>query len=315
MEKAKTTEVPMDNLMKTKLADMVMNLGKNRGMNTQELVAIKSALKKNKLDVNEMMGMLMMKKMMGDDGGKKMQPMEMMMMMQMMNSGGSKESEYQKKIENLQKQMVDERKTSELKGELSKLAEKIKDSKGGDFGIKEMMAMWAERDRSNDKWRSENDNLKNQIMMKEVSGAIGSIGEEVKKLKESGVGGLDSIGKAVGTVKKLSEDLGWNKKQEKGKGELAKDLIENTVKALAPAINKGVSAMSSNPGNPGLTPDQTQRIQQIQANRQTQQAPQSMEVPTAESPVEPKKNYYIDDNGHRVYPSLLSLSEDKKRKE
>lgn len=50
VEKAKTTEVPMDNLMKTKLADMVMNLGKSRGMNTQELVAIKSALKKNKLE-------------------------------------------------------------------------------------------------------------------------------------------------------------------------------------------------------------------------------------------------------------------------
>ena len=312
-EETETKEMPMDNLMKQKLADMVMNLGKGRGMNTQEYMAIKNYFKKNKLDINEMMQMMMMKKMMGDDGGKKMNPIEMMMIMQFMNSGSSKESEYQKKIEELQKQMIEERKMSELKGELAKLSDKIKDSKG-DFGIKEWMTLMAERDKKDDKWKSENERLRNEILMKEVSGAIGSLSEEMKKIKEGG-GDIERVGKTVEVIRKLSDDLGFGKeKKDKSGTELAKELVENVTKSLAPAINRGVEALSTK-GNPGLSQQQAQVLQRIQQQRQESQS--NTQPQTNIEPADEEQNInssYKDDAGRTVYPSVFgdNLVPDKK---
>lgn len=299
-EEPKEEKITEDDLLKRKTMEILNRIGSGGGMNTNELAALKELMKKNKFDMGGMMKMMMMSKMFKDDGSSKMSPMEMMMMMQMM--GGSKDSDWQKKFEELESRMREEKKMNELKSEIGKLVETIKSKGGGDgLSLKDYMAMITEREKSNDKWRTETEKLRHEMLQNQIGGAIASVTEEVKKLKEGG-GDLEKMSKTVDLIKKLSEQIGIGQKPPGKTGtELAKELVENVTKSLAPAINRGVEVMAE---RSSASSAQAAALRQLQTARpQVVQRPvQQVEAPSGDQP-------YTDSQGNMVYPSVIDISD------
>jgi len=305
-------EIDYDKKLREIQLSLLDKLGSG-GLNQNDMMAMVSMMQKQEPNTfNELMPMIAMMKMM-NPAPKQDQtaPMFMYFMMENMKKGSG--SEVEKKIEKLE-EMIKQKEDKKMYEEVMKEIRDMQKNKDG-VGVKDILELALNKDKVIEDLKRITNDKDRELLIREFSGQMGTLQEEIKKI--SGGGGTGSIKQVVDTIKAIKGaaiDLGIDKVGQKSKEEVIKDLIENTTKALAPAINRYVEHVATQQN--AMTQAQYNKIQQIQAQRQAQAPPEpanpgpeqgESEAEAPENPAAP----YKDEFGSMIYPDLIQVSDSR----
>jgi len=289
--------------------DMLDKIGSG-GLNQNDLMAVMQMMQKEEPNnFKETMQMAQMMQMMKPQ----QDPMSQMMPLIMMeNMRGDGDSTLNKKIDNIEKQIrenKEEKQYNEVVRELREL--KANMNKGDQFGSKEFLTMLLSKDdKMSEMWRtmSEKDREASQRQI-----------ETIMKFKDSGTGSIGKIGEQIKEIRALTETMGFGAAKEKSNPEIIKDLVGGVAQSLSQSkgFNDALSGLATNLAA-GTSPQvQAQKIQQIQANRQPSNpgapipATPAPVVPVSDNPTpseKPPEAPQTDGFGNLVTPGLIDIS-------
>jgi len=307
-EPPKNEEIDMSKAYKAKQMQVLESVMKGN-MNQNDLAALFTMMQKQEgSGFGDMMPMIMMQKMMQP----KQDPMMLMMLMNSMKGG---DSGVDKKIEHLEG-IIKGKEDKKLYEEVMREIRNIKDTQN-QVGIKDILSIVTKKDQAIDQIKQIANDKDRQVMMEQFKTLVSGL----KNTQSSG--DIGKVKETIGAIKSIYNDLGLEKVGQKSKEEIIGGLVENVAKTVAPAINTYVQKMGTQTqptpqfAQPvHLTPEQSQRLQEIRAQREGNSTPSVNPPPTPGSPTEnnpAEVESFKDDDGNMVYPSLINVAEGRNR--
>jgi hypothetical protein len=317
-------EVNYSQRLKKLQLQMLDKLGSGT-MNQNDLLAIVSMMQKQEPNsFGEMMPMIMAMKMLNPSQKQDTAtPMLIMMMMQGMKKDGG--GEVDRKIERLESMM----KEKEGEKQYNEIARRLEDLK------KEYQEFRRDREKPFDSlallklFSDKDDSARKELLgvvQSQTQGQMQALNDKLGQLSQGG--GIGRFAQEAESFKKIKDIFGPGKGEgHKSREEILAELIGSTATTFLPTVKDyfetlkqgGGLTPAQQPGG-GLTPAQSQRLQQIQAQRQSQaanpanQAPQnpaSSPEPAPEPLQESGQNQESAPQmlfGQPVFPDLVTLS-------
>jgi hypothetical protein len=270
-------------------------------LNQNDVVALMSLTEQNKPSgMQDMLPMMLMKRMMDSPQNQdSTTPIVLWMMMDSMRKPDG-DSELNRKIDALEAKLEKREEDSKFQS----VMEEIKDLKKNkeNFSAKDILEIAGNKDKIIEEIKNIANKQERELLMKDFEVQMGSLVDEVKKL-QGGNASIKGIADQVKSIKEIYSDLGLEKVGQKSKEEVLTNLVENTAKAFAPAVNRYVEVMGLQ--RQQATAEQTARLREIQAQR----TPSNPGLNPESQPAEPET---VD--GHYVFPELVDISDSKKRR-
>lgn len=301
-------EMDINEVVKKQQMQILERLGSG-GLNQNDLMALWGMMGKQEQPntFGEMMPMIMAMKMLNPSP--KQDPMLTMMLLQSMkrDDGGGEVNKKIEKLEEMIKAKEDKKMYEDVMSEIKDLQKNREQ-----VGFKDVLGVLSDKDKIiNDIKLIANDKDR-ELLMTTFQNSIKGLQDEIKNMQGGDIG---RVSQTIKEIKGIYTDLGLEKAGQKSKEEVITDLVRSVSDSLAPGINAYMQRMSEQPQQaPQLTPEQMKKLQEIKAQRAGQQppenpGPQGTENPS-EQPSESKPaESYRDEDGDRVYPDLIQISE------
>ena len=319
-KQAPQEELTPEKKVKDLQMEILDKMGKG-GLNQNDLMAFMTMMQKNEPDsFKEMIMMSQMTKMMKEPQQDSMNQMMPFMMMDMMRGGGDG-SELEKKVDMLQRALEKRDEDNKFNEVMARLKEMEKNKEG--VGIKDILAMAMDKDKTINEIKRLAEGKDKELLINKFEGAIAGLQNNLKSLQG---GNLEGLTGQIKAIKNIYNDLGLKEAGKKSKEEIISDLVQSVSTSLAPTINAYAGKIASQapqgqpvapPQQAPLTPEQLAKLQEIQAQRAAQPGnPGPQEAVDPNPPAEAPDVSYKDEDGDRVYPDLIQVSdsETKRRK-